>query len=130
MLRKYLFLSAVTMFSAPLAAQQQTPPASTVEQGGLTGSVSDESEWQDLGIAIPSFATDRDIATAAGQTAPLGRQVGEVITADLRNNGLFKPTGPGALPGIAYTDVTAPPVRYLERARGGHAGPRLCPRGR
>ena len=99
--------------SAPLAAQQATPPASSVqqagvEQGGLTGSVSDESEWQDLGIAIPGFATDRDVATPAGQTAPLGRQLGEVITADLRNNGLFKPTGPGALPGIAYTDVTAP----------------------
>ena len=92
-----------------LSAQQQTPPPSEVEQGGgLTGSVSDESEWQDLGIAIPGFATDRDVPTPAGTSAALGRQLGEVITADLRNNGLFKPTGPGALPGIAYPDVTAP----------------------
>ena len=109
MSRKFLFLLALVSPLAPLTAQQQTPPASTVEQaGGLTGSVSDENEWQDLGIAIPGFATDRDIATPAGQSAALGRQLGEVITADLRNNGLFKPTGPGSLPGIAYADVTAP----------------------
>ena len=108
MSRKFLVLLAATMLSAPAAAQQQTPPASTVEPGGLTGSVSDENEWQDLGIAIPGFATDRDVSTPAGQSAALGRQLGEVITADLRNNGLFKPTGPGALPGIAYADVTAP----------------------
>ena len=107
--RKSLFLLMALTFAAPLAAQSQTPPPSTAEQpGGLVGSVSDESEWQDLGIAIPGFATDANVATAAGQTAPLGRQLGEVITADLRNNGLFKPTGPGALPGIAYADVTAP----------------------
>lgn len=107
MVRQTLFLIALAL--APVAhAQQETPPPSTAEQGGLTGSVSDDSEWQDLGIAIPGFATDRDVPTAAGQTGPLGRQLGEVITADLRNNGLFKPTGPSALPGIAFSDVTAP----------------------
>ena len=95
------------LVAAPLAAQQASLPPSTAEPAsGLVGSVSDESEWQDLGIAIPGFATDRDVATPAGQSAALGRQLGEVITADLRNNGLFKPTGPGALPGIAYSDVT------------------------
>src|SRR5215212_9952987 len=97
--------------AAPLLAQPTVLPPSNAGQApseGLDVTVSDESEWQDLGIAIPGFATDRDVATAAGQTGPLGRQLGEVITADLRNNGLFKPTGPGSLPGIAYTDVTSP----------------------
>ncbi|MCA1662542.1 MAG: Tol-Pal system beta propeller repeat protein TolB [Novosphingobium sp.] len=88
----------------PSGAGAPPPPV----EGGLDVTVSDESEWQDLGIAIPGFTTDRDVATPAGQTAPLGRQLGEVITADLRNNGLFKPTGPSALPAIAYSDVTAP----------------------
>ena len=69
MSRKFLlWLSAVTL-SAPLAAQQTTPPPSDVQPtSGLVGSVSDESEWQDLGIAIPGFATDRDVATPAGQS--------------------------------------------------------------
>ena len=89
-------------FAASLAGQPVTPPPSSAEQaGGLTGSVSDESEWQDLGIAIPGFATDRAVATPAGDTTALGRQLAEVITADLKNNGLFKPTGPAALPGVA-----------------------------
>jgi TolB protein len=95
------------VLAAPLTAQEAVPPPSQAPQG-LSGSVSDESEWQDLGIAIPAFATDRDTATPAGFTGPLGRQLGEVITADLRNNGLFKPTGPGSLPAIAYRDVTGP----------------------
>jgi TolB protein len=95
------------MLAAPLLGQQPALPP-VAEPDGLSGSVSDESEWQDLGIAIPGFATDADVPTPAGSSAALGRQVGEVITADLRNNGLFKPTGPGALPGITYGEVTAP----------------------
>ena len=108
-LKILISLGLLAMPVAVLAQAQSVQPSTTTQSdGGLDVTVSDESEWQDLGIAIPGFATDRDVATPAGQTAPLGRQLGEVITADLRNNGLFKPTGPGALPGIAYTDVTAP----------------------
>ena len=67
MSRKVLLL-LTALVASPLAAQQTTPPPSQVEQGGLTGSVSDENAWQDLGIAIPGFATDRDVATPAGQS--------------------------------------------------------------
>jgi TolB protein len=96
------------------AAQPQTPapapaPADT-DAGGLTGSVSDENDWQNLGIAITSFATDHDVPTQtnAGSTAALGRALSSVISGDLRNNGLFKPSGPEGLPQPGYDQVQAP----------------------
>ena len=69
---KKLFALLILTFAAPLAAQDlgtAPPPVEEVEtledQGGLTGSVTDTSDWQDLGIAIAGFATDRDTQTAA-----------------------------------------------------------------
>ncbi len=96
------------VLAAPLAAQ--TPPPVAAEPGGLTGSVSDETPWQDLGIAIPTFPTDADVPTqaSAGSTAALGKALAQVITADLKNNGLFKPTGPDALPQPSIGQVVAP----------------------
>ncbi|WP_457825161.1 hypothetical protein, partial [Staphylococcus aureus] len=87
---------------APAFAQVQAPPPSTVpadDQGGLTGSVTDDSAWRDLGIAIPAFPTDTPVATSAdgGNTEALGRNLARVVYNDLKNNGLFKPTGPDAL---------------------------------
>ncbi|WP_084355982.1 Tol-Pal system beta propeller repeat protein TolB [Novosphingobium lentum] len=111
---------AFALLAGPAIAQKASLPVSSAptaaatdaaaDTGGLTGSVSDESTWQDLGIAIPAFATDSEVPTAAegGNTAALGRNLAGVITADLKNNGLFKPTGPDALPGIAYPEVAAP----------------------
>jgi len=80
------------------------------DDGPLRGTVTDESDWRDLGIAIPAFATDRDQATPANAdgTAALGREIARVITANLRNNGLFKPTGPDTLPKPSFTQITAP----------------------
>jgi len=95
---------------APAAEASQPAPAPAPDESGLTGEVSDESEWQDLGIAIPAFATDADAPTqtSEGSTAALGRSLAEVITANLRNNGLFKPTGPASLPRPAFAQVQAP----------------------
>jgi TolB protein len=72
--------------------------------------VTGESAWQDLGIAITSFATDQDVPTQtnAGSTAALGRALSTVVSADLRNNGLFKPSGPEGLPQPAYAQVQSP----------------------
>ncbi|MEO0590960.1 MAG: Tol-Pal system beta propeller repeat protein TolB [Pseudomonadota bacterium] len=80
------------------------------DEGPLRGTVTATSDWQDLGIAIPAFATDRDQPTPANAdgTAALGREIARVITANLRNNGLFKPTGPDALPSPQFQQVTAP----------------------
>ena len=106
-----IILSGVVLAPAALAQQSTSPPAAAEAGGGLSGSVSDESQWQDLDIAIPGFATDDDVATPAGGSAALGVALAEVITADLSNNGLFKPTGPALLPEIGYSDVTGPQWR-------------------
>jgi TolB protein len=119
MIRKLVLLLGVALLPSAAMAQVQalpaskTPqatPAAQADEGGLTGSVTDESEWQDLGIAIPAFPTDQPVATAAegGNTEALGRNVARVVYNDLKNNGLFKPVGPDALPGIAYAEVVAP----------------------
>ena len=109
-MKKLIALIALAV-TAPVAAQTapvlRLPPP---DEGGLTGSVSDEKEWQDLGIAIPAFATDINQPTPANAqgTGALGVEVARVITADLRNNGLFLPVGPDALPRPAYVEIPAP----------------------
>ncbi len=109
---KSLLAILALLAAAPLVAQDRpTPPAEQpAADEGLTGSVSDESDWQDLGIAIPGFATDADVATPAssGGTAALGKELARVITSDLRDNGLFLPVGPDVLPQPTYPEITAP----------------------
>ncbi|MEM7666435.1 MAG: Tol-Pal system beta propeller repeat protein TolB [Pseudomonadota bacterium] len=80
------------------------------DDGPLRGTVTDESDWRDLGIAIPAFATDRDQPTPANAsgTAALGSEIARVITANLQNNGLFKPTGPDSLPKPSFAQIRAP----------------------
>jgi len=94
----------------PVAGTPAPQPAGEADDGGLTGSVSDENEWQDLGIAITTFATDRDVPTQtnAGSTAQLGQAISQVIASDLKNNGLFKPTGPAGLPQPTLPEVQMP----------------------
>lgn len=96
--------TALPASQAPVA----TPAAS--DAGGLTGSVSDESAWDDIGIAIPAFPTNQPVPTPAegGNTEALGRNLANVVFNDLKNNGLFKPVGPNGLPPIAFATVTAP----------------------
>ena len=62
----------------------------------------------DLVIAVPTMPTPEIASTAAGSTDALGRQVAEVVAADLRGSGLFKPIGPSGVPGIEFAAVTAP----------------------
>ncbi len=115
---KFVLATIISLFvAAPVAAQDLgTPPPvggeieTIEEEGGLSGSVTDESAWEDLSIAIPGFATDRDQPTPAssGGTSALGKELARVITADLKNNGLFRPTGPDALPQPSYGQITGP----------------------
>ncbi|MCX7863792.1 MAG: Tol-Pal system protein TolB, partial [Novosphingobium sp.] len=102
-------LFAATASSQPVVAPEAVGTASAQDEG-LTGSVSDDSEWQDLGIAITVFATDRDVptSTAAGSTSALGRALSQVIADNLRNNGLFRPSGPAGLPQPTFEQVPAP----------------------
>lgn len=92
--------------AAPAPADQASQPA----QEGLSVTVSDDSEWQNLGVAIPNFPTDADVATQtnAGSTTAVGRGLAAIVAANLRNNGLFKPSGPDGLPQPTYGEVPDP----------------------
>ena len=103
-MRKIALLTVLlTGFASIPANGQDAPEAQPVEE--IIGTIND-----DAAIAIPAFATDAAVATAAegGNTEVLGRNVSRVIFSDLKNNGLFKPTGPDSLPGVPYSQVTAP----------------------
>lgn len=118
---KHLFLAfLLTGMAAPVAAQVAppaqsgavVPPAAQQPDAdlGLTGRVTDESAWEDLQVAIPAFATDREAPTPANSrgTTALGLELARVIYNDLKNNALFKPTGPDSLPRPAFGEITAP----------------------
>ncbi|MCX7285317.1 MAG: Tol-Pal system beta propeller repeat protein TolB [Novosphingobium sp.] len=111
-LRMLVLAAGLVSIPALVAAQQVAVPTSAAQPAdeGLTGSVSDENEWQDLGIAIPAFPTNESVATAAegGTTEALGRNVARVVFNDLKNNGLFKPVGPDQLPAVGFPQVSAP----------------------
>ncbi|GGD45298.1 Tol-Pal system beta propeller repeat protein TolB [Aurantiacibacter arachoides] len=97
----------------PAANREVTVPQDiTVEQddGPLTGTVTDDTPWQELGIAIASFATSSDVATPANAqgTGALGLELARIVYNDLRSNGLFRPVGPDALPRPSYGQITAP----------------------
>jgi TolB protein len=114
--RTLLTGAALALLAAPVAAQVQgqpvAPPQGAVpqEDEGLSGTVTDENAWQDLSIAIPSFATNRDQPTPASTqgTGALGVELARVVFNDLRNNGLFRPAGPDSLPRPGYEQITAP----------------------
>ncbi len=110
---KLSLVTLIALLAGPALAQPATvapPPDQPAEESGLSGSVSDENEWQNLGIAIPDFATDADVLTRtnAGSTAQLGRGLARIIAGNLRNNGLFKPAGPDGLPQVQFGEVQAP----------------------
>ena len=88
------FALAALLLAAPLHAQ-------------ISVDVTDESS-NDLIIAVPPMPTPAVADTAAGSTEALGRQVAEVVAADLRGSGLFKPQGPAGMAGIGFAEVTAP----------------------
>src|SRR5690606_12091376 len=100
MLSRITALIVLAFFSTDALAQAQVQVPVLEEEGGLSVTVTDDSAWQDLSIAIPSFATDRDQPTAANSqgTTALGAELGRVVYNDLRNNGLFRPVGPDSLP--------------------------------
>ena len=63
----FLLAGAVSASAQPVVppAVGPAPQAQPAEDEGLTGEVTDESAWQDLGIAIPSFATNANQPTPA-----------------------------------------------------------------
>lgn len=103
-------VSPAAVFAQTVSAEPATEVPVEEADEVLVGTVTGEGAWQDLGIAIPSFATNANVPTAANTegTAALGRELARVITADLKNNGLFRPVGPDSLPRPDYPEITAP----------------------
>ncbi len=94
--------------AAPAAGAGQTLPAGPPPlEVSVTGGIS-----APLPIAIPVMPTTAIASTAAGQTDALGRQLADVITADLKNSGLFSPLGANALKPVDYPEVTSPQFDY------------------
>ena len=112
MVRTFLLGIGLCLASVPALAQDAPPqlPAQPTEEEGLSGTVTDESAWQDLGIAIPAFATNANQPTPADAqgTTALGVELGRVVFNDLRNNGLFRPVGPDSLPRPPFAQITSP----------------------
>ena len=88
--------------AAPAAAQTEAdePPALEVD---IVGGIS-----APMLIAVPPMPTPSAVATLAGETASLGRQVAGIVSADLARSGLFRPIGPAGLPVVAFAQVRAP----------------------
>ena len=90
-----LFLAAAaTLAASPASAQLKVD---VTAEGSET-----------MTIAVPVMPTPETVATPAGATDALGRQVAEVVANDLRGSGLFKPVGPSGVRAIAFSEVTAP----------------------
>ena len=114
------FISALAALTfSPAHAQELDLPT----EGPVFGQDAEEGEgtvvtvtadsWNDLGIAIASFATNRDADTPANAsgTRALGHELARVVFNDLRFNGLFRPVGPDALPRPSYGEITDPAWR-------------------
>ncbi|MBX3595700.1 Tol-Pal system beta propeller repeat protein TolB [Sphingomonas sp.] len=113
-----IFLAAPAHAQTP--AQVRPPVVAAPQQPAQDGQlpvidVTDESA-QDLTILIPAMPTAQVVSTPAGSTDALGRQISEVIAADLGNTGLFKPLGPTGVRAIPYGEVSAPDFAYWRGA--------------
>jgi TolB protein len=97
-------MNRLTLLLAAFAAAGAVPAKA---QGPLSVDVTDESP-EELVIAVPVMPTPESAATVAGNTEALGRQVAEVVAADLARSGLFRPAGPGGIRAISFPEVTAP----------------------
>jgi TolB protein len=109
MMIRFSLLASALLFVVPASAQVAPSPAEE-DDGGLSVTVTDENAWQDLNLAIPSFATDRNAPTPANTqgTGALALELSRVVYNDLQFNGLFRPTGPDSLPRPSYPDITSP----------------------
>ena len=103
--RFILAVAAIIGFGGSAFAQDEPPPLEVDVTGGRRAA---------LPIAIPHMPTPQAADTPAGNTQAHGRQVADIIAADLRNSGLFTPIGPGGLRPVSYPQVTSPDFPYFQ----------------
>ncbi|MDQ4420728.1 Tol-Pal system beta propeller repeat protein TolB [Sphingobium sp. DEHP117] len=96
MIRLASFVTLLALaIAAPAAAQ-------------LSVDVTDDSGSNSLKVAVPALPTGQSVSTPAGTTDELGVRIAQVIADDLRNSGLFAPTGPEGTRTLSMAEVTAP----------------------
>lgn len=109
-LRSLSLSLALALIAAPAIAQTTpapTPPA-TPAPATPRETIEGELSQDRTVIAVPALATPA-VATVAGmRTDSLGRQIADVIAADLERSGLYAPLGPGSVRAITMPEVTAP----------------------
>lgn len=88
---------------AQTPAPTQPPATGQPRQAEVVADVQSETI-----IAVPPLTTPQPVDTPAGNTTALGRQVAEIIAANLRGTDVFEPIGPAGLRTIAMGEVTAP----------------------
>lgn len=104
-----LLTAAAATVSTPALTQEGTtpPPAQTPPSETVIGE-GDRSER--TVIAVPAFTTPQNVPTSAegGDTATVGRNIAEIITANLERSGLYRPMGPGQVRAISFGEVASP----------------------
>jgi TolB protein len=106
-----IFAAALLSFGGAAVAQTEPLPPGQ-DEGQLVVDVTGGRRAA-LPIAVPYMPTPQEAASAAGGTGALGRQVADIVAADLRNSGLFTPIGPGGLHPVSFPQVTAPDFPYF-----------------
>ncbi|MGN6690631.1 MAG: Tol-Pal system beta propeller repeat protein TolB [Sphingopyxis sp.] len=107
MLLRPIALSLVLALSAASASAQVNPPAVPAPaepRETIEGTLSQDRTV----IAVPAFATPAAVNVAGLNTSSLGKQISEVIAADLERSGLYAPLGPGSVRAISMGEVRAP----------------------
>ena len=109
--RLFAFSLSLLLCSTPALAQQ-TPDAPSPPRAGPEETVTGTLSQDRTVIAIPSLATASVQNVAGLRTDSLGRQIAEVIAADLERSGLYEPIGPSGVRAITRAEVQAP--RFAE----------------
>jgi len=85
------------------------PATAALAQGGPLRVDINAGLTQPMPIAVPAFAPGNGGATEAGTTTALGERAAQVIAADLKSSGLFRPLDPAAFTTtVGVDDVLRP----------------------
>lgn len=102
-------IAALLTLTPALAAAQTAPAtAATAAEQPRTAEVVAEVSAAKSVIIIPALTTPATATVAGLSTDTLGRQIAEIISANLERSGLYSPIGPGGIRAIAMAEVTAP----------------------
>jgi TolB protein len=119
MMRLLSIAAALLLFPAfanaqpsPATTSAPTAPATPPPETPRTAEVVAEVSASKSVIIIPALTTPQVASVAGLSTDSLGRQIAEVISANLERSGLYTPIGPGGLRAIGMAEVTAP--RFAE----------------